>query len=90
MHFYFIGIKGSGMASLATIMHDLHHEVSGSDIEKFIFTQKPLEDRGIQIYSFNANNIKNGMNVIIGNAFSEEHEEVIATRLLQKEGLVKA
>ena len=57
MHYYFIGIKGSGMASLATIMHDLHHEVSVSDIEKFIFTQLPLEERGISIYSFDANNI---------------------------------
>ena len=90
MHYYFIGIKGSGMASLATIMYDLHHEVSGSDIEKYIFTQQPLEERGISIYPFSAHNIKAGMNVIIGNAFSEEHEEVIATRKLQKEGLVKA
>lgn len=90
MHYYFIGIKGSGMASLATIMYDLHHEVSGSDIEKVIFTQHPLEERGIPIYSFNAENIKAGMNVIIGNAFSETHEEVVATRKLEKEGLVKA
>ena len=90
MNYYFIGIKGSGMASLATIMHDLHHEVSGSDIEKFIFTQQPLEARGIQIYSFNQENIKPGMSVIIGNAFSEEHEEVVAARKLQKEGLVQA
>ena len=90
MHYYFIGIKGSGMASLATIMHVLHHEVSGSDFEKFIFTQVPLEERGISIYSFDANNIKEGMSVIIGNAFSEEHVEVAAARKLQQAGLVKA
>lgn len=90
MHYYFIGIKGSGMASLATIMHDLHNEVSGSDIEKVIFTQHPLEARNIPIYSFDANNIKAGMNVIIGNAFGEDHVEVAQARKLAKEGLVKA
>ena len=39
MHYHFIGIKGSGMASLATIVADRGDEVSGSDIEKYIFTQ---------------------------------------------------
>lgn len=32
-HYHFVGIKGSGMSSLAQIMHDLGHEVQGSDIE---------------------------------------------------------
>ncbi|WP_368275667.1 Mur ligase domain-containing protein, partial [Coprobacillus cateniformis] len=34
--YYFIGIKGSGMASLATILYDLGHKVAGSDIDKYI------------------------------------------------------
>ena len=50
MHYHFIGIKGSGMASLAEIVADRGDEVSGSDIEKYIFTQKPLEERGMRIY----------------------------------------
>ena len=29
--FYFIGIKGSGMATLANILHDLGNQVSGYD-----------------------------------------------------------
>ena len=49
MHYHFIGIKGSGMASLATIVADRGDEVSGSDIEKYIFTQQPLEERHIPI-----------------------------------------
>ena len=32
--YYFIGIKGTGMASLARILHDKGNEVLGSDIEK--------------------------------------------------------
>ena len=58
MHYHFIGIKGSGMASLAEIVADRGDEVSGSDIEKYIFTQKPLEERGIPIYPFSADNVR--------------------------------
>lgn len=74
--YHFIGIKGSGMASLAEIVADKGEKVSGSDIEKYIFTQKSLEERGIQITSFDANNIKEGMTIIIGNAFDESNVEV--------------
>ena len=73
MHYHFIGIKGSGMASLAEIVADRGDEVSGSDIEKYIFTQKPLEERGIPIYPFSADNIHEGDTVIIGLAFPKDH-----------------
>ena len=76
--YYFIGIKGSGMASLACILKDCGYEVCGSDIDKEIFIQKNLIEKNIPFYSFNKNNIKDGMNVIIGNAFDETHEEVKA------------
>ncbi len=76
MHYHFIGIKGSGMASLATIMYDKGESVSGSDIEKYIFTQKALEERQIPITSFSADNIHEGDVVIIGNAFDESNPEV--------------
>ena len=36
--YYFVGIKGTGMASLARILHDKGHQVLGSDIEKETFT----------------------------------------------------
>lgn len=32
--YYFVGIKGTGMAALARILHDKGHQVLGSDIEK--------------------------------------------------------
>lgn len=76
--YYFIGIKGSGMAPLATILYELGHDVCGSDIDKYIFTEEELRKREIPIYSFAASNIKDGYTVIIGNAFNEEHEEVKA------------
>lgn len=64
------------MASLAEIVKDRGDDVNGSDIEKFIFTQKPLEDRGIVITGFDADNIKEGTTIIIGNAFNETNPEV--------------
>ena len=76
MRYHFIGIKGSGMASLAEIVADRGDEVTGSDIEKYIFTQKPLEERGIPITGFDADNIHAGDTVIIGLAFDESNPEV--------------
>lgn len=76
MLYHFIGIKGSGMASLAAIMADRGEHVQGSDIEKYIFTQKPLEERGIVITPFHAQNIKEDSVVIIGNAFTNDNVEV--------------
>ena len=52
--YYFIGIKGSGMASLARILYDLGYEVAGSDIDKYIFLEDGLRERHIPIYSFNS------------------------------------
>ena len=43
--YHFIGIKGSGMSSLAQIAYDIGHEVQGSDEETYFFTQEKLEQR---------------------------------------------
>ena len=78
--YYFIGIKGTGMASLAIMLHNLGYEVCGSDQKKHFFTEDPLRERNIPIYDFNPENIKDNYTVIIGNAFLEDFEEVIAAR----------
>ena len=80
MYFHFIGIKGSGMASLACMLKDLGNDVIGSDIDKHFFTEEELVKKGIKILPFDKNNIKDNSIVIIGNAFLEDHEEVIAAR----------
>ncbi len=74
--YHFIGIKGSGMASLACILKDQGNDVTGSDIEKFIFTQTALEEKKIPFTTFDKENIKDGSIVIIGNSFDESNEEV--------------
>lgn len=76
---WFIGIKGTGMASLALLLHDLGYEVAGSDIEKYTFTQVPLQKAGIMVTNFNPENIKGQGQVIVkGNAFKQDNPEVNA------------
>ncbi|MCJ1656108.1 UDP-N-acetylmuramate--L-alanine ligase [Staphylococcus sp. NRL 16/872] len=86
-HYHFVGIKGSGMSSLAQIMHDLGHEVQGSDIENYVFTEVALKNKGIKILPFSADNIKDGMVVIQGNAFPDTHEEIVKAHELKLDGI---
>lgn len=81
-HYYFVGIKGTGMAALAEVLFDLGNEVEGSDIEKETFTQGPLLAKGIQIHSFDPTNIKPGMTIVKGNAFPDDQEEVVRAKEL--------
>lgn len=74
--YHFVGIKGSGMSALAQVLYDMGYLVQGSDVETAIFTQKPLEEKEIKILPFHAQNIEDGMCVIAGNAFGDDHVEV--------------
>ena len=74
--YHFVGIKGSGMSSLALVLHEQGLNVQGSDIEKYFFTQRDLEKANITILPFNAENVKPGMTIIAGNAFPDSHEEI--------------
>lgn len=74
--YHFVGIKGTGMSALAQILHNSGYKVQGSDVEKYFFTQEALDDLKIKISPFNRENIKPGMTVIAGNAFSDAHEEI--------------
>lgn len=82
INYFLIGIKGSGMSSLALILNDLGYNVSGSDINEYTFTQKKLENAGIKIFPFNSNNIKKDMVVIAGNSFSDDQPEIKKAREL--------
>ena len=76
MKYYFIGIKGSGMSSLACLMHDLGYKVLGSDKSEHFFTEIELNKRNIKILEFNESNINKDLIIIKGNAFGEENIEV--------------
>lgn len=74
--YHFVGIKGTGMSALAQILHNTGHHVQGSDVDKYFFTQEALDELKIDILPFSRQNIKPGMTVIAGNAFSDTHEEI--------------
>ncbi|UOQ47110.1 UDP-N-acetylmuramate--L-alanine ligase [Gracilibacillus caseinilyticus] len=74
--YHFIGIKGTGMSALAQILVDSGMKVQGSDIEKYIFTQDALERKNINIMPFSKENIQEGLTIIAGNAFKDDHEEI--------------
>lgn len=78
--YYFVGIKGSGMSSLALILHDQGFKVEGSDIDQYTFTQRGLELANIKVYSFDEKNIHEGLTVIAGNAFTADHPELKKAR----------
>ena len=58
--YHFTGIKGSGMSALALVLHGEGYKVQGSDLEQYFFTQKGLEEAGITLLPFSADNIKEG------------------------------
>lgn len=77
MKYYCIGIKGTGMSTLAQILHDLGNEVSGYDDAKgHKFTQDGLEERHIPIYYGHNHAIDKDTIVTYSVAFSEDHEEM--------------
>ena len=81
MKYYCIGIKGTGMSTLAQILKDLGNEVSGyDDAKEYKFTQKGLEDRGIPIYYDQEHAIDSDTIVTYSVAFQEDHKELQRVR----------
>ena len=77
MKYYCIGIKGSGMSTLAQILFDLGNEVSGyDDAQGYKFTQDGLDSRGIKIYYDNDHEIDKDTIVTYSVAFSTDHPEM--------------
>ena len=76
MKYYCIGIKGSGMSTLANILSDLGNEVSGyDDTVKYKFTEEGLKSRGIKIYH-EPHSIDSDTIVTYSKAFSDNHPEI--------------
>ena len=76
--YHFIGIKGSGMSALALMLHQMGHTVQGSDVSKYYFTQRGLEQAGIKILPFSVENITADVELIAGNAFHEDNNIEVA------------
>jgi len=77
MKYYCVGIKGTGMSTLAQILYDLGEEVSGyDDAKEEKFTQKGLEERNIPIYYGHDHKLEEKTIVTHSAAISKDHEEL--------------
>ncbi len=82
MKYYCIGIKGSGMSTLAGLLYDLGNEVSGYDDSKeHKFTEEGLVKRGIPIY-YEAHEMDPDTIVTFSRAFREDHKEIVRMKEL--------
>ena len=77
---HFIGIGGSGMIGIATILHKKGYSISGSDILK----TKDLDDlskSGVEVtYSHKRQNIRNKDLIVLSSAISSSNIEVSSAR----------
>lgn len=88
MKYYCIGIKGTGMSTLAQILFDLGNEVSGyDDAVDYKFTQKGLEERNIPIYYDDNHELDKDTIVTYSVAFSLDHPEL--RRMKEKGYMIK-
>ena len=77
MKYYCLGIKGTGMSTLAQILSDLGNTVSGyDDAKEFKFTQVGLDERNIPIYYDQDHVIDEDTIVTYSVALSEDHKEL--------------
>ena len=77
MKYYCIGIKGTGMSTLAQILYDLGNEVSGyDDTVEYKFTQKGLDERNIKIYNDHNHDLDKDTIVTFSVAFKDSHPEI--------------
>ena len=84
MKYYCIGIKGTGMSTLAQILFDLGNEVSGyDDATSHKFTEEGLEERGIKIYNDSTHEIAKDTIVTYSVAFKEDHPEIQRVKQLK-------
>ena len=77
---HFIGIGGTGLSAIATVLIESGYVVSGSDMQESTATQK-LKDRGAKIFiGHSAANLADADTVILSSAISADNPEVIAAK----------
>jgi len=78
MRYYFLGIAGSAMASIAVLLKQKGHEVWGTDTGIYPPMSDFLEDNNIPVkQGFSIDNLKTQFDyAVIGNAMSRGNEEV--------------
>ncbi|MDC7223063.1 MAG: UDP-N-acetylmuramate--L-alanine ligase [Spirochaetales bacterium] len=84
LHFYFIGIKGTGMTALAELYISRGARVSGSDVDETFYTDRILADLPVTVYpGFSEENLEKAGAVdfaVRSSAYGDDHREVQAVR----------
>jgi len=76
LHIHFIGIGGSGMSGLASILLDSGHKISGSDIVTSKITKR-LADKGATVFKgHNEDNVEGADLVVVSSAIPESNPEI--------------
>jgi len=76
LHIHFIGVGGSGMSGLASILLDSGHKISGSDIVTSKITKR-LTDKGATIFKgHNEDNVKGADLIVVSSAIPESNSEI--------------
>ncbi len=82
---YLIGIKGTGMSSLAVLLRKMGHTVTGSDTSEKFFTESQLIKNKIKYFQgfATSNLLKAKPDLIIAStAYNDEHEEIRTAKKL--------
>src|SRR3989344_6411811 len=85
---YMIGIKGTGMSSLAVLLKKLDYKVTGSDTAEKFFTEAQLKNDSIPYFEvFDAKNIVRQKPdlVVASTAYGENHPEIAKAKNLEIE-----
>ena len=83
MKYYCIGIKGTGVSTLAQILFDLGNDVSGyDDAIGHKYTQDGLDERGIKVYHGHDHELDKDTIVTYSAAIPETHSELVRCRSL--------
>ena len=78
---HFIGIGGSGMIGIATILHKKGYNISGSDISKTKDLNE-LVKSGVDVtYSHKSKNINNKDLIVLSSAIHSSNVEVLSSLL---------
>ena len=72
--YYLVGIKGTGMSSLALMLLDLGYDVIGCDVNNYYFTEDKLIARNIIIEDISKAKVNKDYIYIIGNAYDSTYE----------------
>ena len=82
LHFYFIGIKGTGMAALAELYSGRGARITGSDVEETFYTDRILSRLPVKVLKgFSAGHIDEAGKIdfaVRSSAYGDDHPEVKA------------